>query len=66
MQIGDIVTIKTKHYGIKTGVLIEEYPKDMGPSEWLVSSDDHPRNIRANRVDLRLVNTMQEDNPMDD
>mgnify|MGYP003646341212 FL=1 len=50
MQIGTKVSVKTKHYGIKTGTVI-----DHASYGWIIKSDDHPRNIAARIEDIKII-----------
>lgn len=54
MKVGDLVTIRTKHYGDKIGFLAEKIVDSWGES-WVVSSTDHPRDIIAEKIDIRLL-----------
>ena len=54
MKVGDLVTVKTKHYGDKMGVLVEKIVDSWGES-WIVSPTDHPRDIIAEKIDVRLL-----------
>ena len=51
MQIGCKVSVKTKHYGIKTGTVIE--PRSV--MVWIIKPDDHPRNIAARIEDIKII-----------
>jgi len=51
MNIGNKVRVKTKHYGIKTGTIIEA----RSALVWLIKPDDHPRNIVANIEDIKII-----------
>ena len=51
MQIGCKVSVKTKHYGIKTGTII-----DHAYYGWIIKPDDHPRNIAARLEDIKIIN----------
>jgi len=52
MQIGTKVSVKTKHYGIKTGTVIEA----RSAMVWIIKPDDHPRNIAARIEDIKIIN----------
>jgi len=58
MKIGNKVSVKTKHYGEKIGVIIEARPNKEWPqmSEYLIKPDDHPRNIIARTEDIKIIN----------
>ena len=51
MQIGCKVSVKTKHYGIKTGTVIE--PRSVWV--WIIKLDDHPRQIAALIEDIKII-----------
>ena len=54
MKVGNIVRVKTKFYGVKTGIVIEKIEDSYGES-WVVMAHDHPRNIVADARDLTEV-----------
>ena len=54
MNAGDLVRVKTKHYGEKTGFVIEKVEDSWGVS-WLVAPTDHPRNIMAEPHDMKVI-----------
>ena len=51
MKIGSKVSVETKHYGIKTGTII-----DHASYGWIIKPDDHPRNIVAMIEDIQTIN----------
>ena len=51
---GDVVVVQTKHYGTKTGVIIEPWYSPLG-TEWLVKPFDHKRNIICQSCDLKVI-----------
>ena len=51
MQIGTKVSVETKHYGIKTGTVIEA----RSAMVWIIKPDDHPRNIAARIEDIKII-----------
>ena len=53
-SVGNIVVVNTKHYGSKTGVIIEPWCSELGV-EWLVKPFFHKRNIICSSVDLKLI-----------
>ena len=55
MKIGTKVSVKTKHYGIKTGTLIAEGFMNHGQPYCLIKADDHPRNIAAAPKDIKVI-----------
>ena len=56
MKIGDLVKVKTKHYGTKLALVIEPHYSSLGV-EWVVKplGLDHPRNILCFPCDLEVV-----------
>jgi hypothetical protein len=56
VKAGDLVKVKTKHYGVKIVFLAEKIVDSWGES-WIVSPTDHPRDIIAEKIDLRLVSS---------
>jgi len=50
MEIGSKVSVKTKHYGTKTGTVIEH-----ASFGWIIKPDDHPRNIAAAEKDIKII-----------
>ena len=54
MQVGDLVKVKTKHYGDKTGFVIGKVEDSRGIS-WLIAPTDHPRNIIADPQDMKVI-----------
>jgi len=54
VQVGDLVKVKTKHYGEKIGFLSEKVEDSWGVS-WLVTPTDHPRNIMAEPQDMKVI-----------
>ncbi len=50
MKIGTKVQVNTKHYGTKTGKIIM-YARE----GWIIKPDDHPRNIIAQRQDIKVI-----------
>ncbi len=54
LKPGDVVVVQTKHYGTKTGVIIEECFGHAG-TEWLVKPFDHKRKIICQSCDLTVV-----------
>ena len=55
MEIGSKVSVKTKHYGLKTGTLVAEGFMNHGQPYWIIKPDDHPRNIAAAEKDIKLI-----------
>ena len=54
MQVGDLVKVETKHYGEKTGFIIEKVEDSYGVS-WLVAPTDHPNNIMSLPQDMKVI-----------
>ena len=52
IEIGSKVSIKTKHYGIKTGTVIDFAS---GFAWWIIKLDDHPRQVAAVREDIKII-----------
>ena len=50
MKIGNKVSVKTKHYGTKTGTIVEH-----ASFGWIIKPDDHPRNIAADIKDIKVI-----------
>ena len=56
MKVGDLVKVKTRHYGIKLGVLVESYHRpDWKGDEWRVKMLDHARDVHAAGCDIEVV-----------
>ena len=55
MKIGTKVSVKTKHYGIKTGTLVQYARPTHGQPYWIIKPDDHPRNIAARIEDIKII-----------
>ena len=57
MKVGDLVSVRTKHYGTKLGVLVQSYHRpDWRGGEWRVKMLDHPRDVHAAECDLEVLN----------
>ena len=54
MKAGDLVNVKTKHYGTKIGFLVEKIVDSYGEG-WMVISTDHPRQIYSDCKDLEVI-----------
>ena len=54
MQVGDLVKVRTKHYGVKIGFVIEKVEDSYGVS-WMVAPTDHPRNIMSEPQDIEVI-----------
>ena len=55
MKIGTKVSVKTKHYGIKTGTLVQYARPTHGQPYWIIKPDDHPRDIAAVKQDIKVL-----------
>jgi len=56
VQVGDLVSVKTSHYGTKLGVLAESYHRpDWRGDEWRVKMLDQTRDIHAAECDLEVI-----------
>ena len=58
MQIGTKVSVKTKHFGTKTGTVIDFASAghlDCFFGWWIIKPDDHPRNIAARIEDIKII-----------
>ena len=52
IEIGSKVSVKTKHYGIKTGTVIDFAS---GFAWWIIRLDDHPRHVAAVIEDIKII-----------
>ena len=52
IEIGSKVSVKTKHYGIKTGTVIDFAS---GFAWWINKLDDHPREVAEVREDIKII-----------
>ena len=50
VEIGNRVSVKTKHFGTKSGTII-----DHASYGWVIKPDDHPRNISARIEDIKII-----------
>ena len=53
MKVGDLVKVKTKHYGIELGVLVKKLR--LRDEHWQVKMFNHPRDIFAMPNDLEVI-----------
>jgi len=53
MKVGDLVKVKTKHYGIELGVLVRKLR--LRDIHWLVKMFNHPCDIYATPSDLEVI-----------
>jgi hypothetical protein len=54
MKVGDLVRVKTKHYGTKTGFLSEKVTDSYGEG-WMVIPTNHPRQIYSEPCDIEVI-----------
>tara|TARA_Y100000592_G_scaffold88864_1_gene145263 strand:+ start:1148 stop:1342 length:195 start_codon:yes stop_codon:yes gene_type:complete len=56
MKVGDLVKVKTRHYGTKLGVLVKSYHRpDWKGDEWRVKMLDHARDVHAAGCDIEVI-----------
>ena len=53
MKVGDLVSVKTKHYGTKLGVLVK--PLRLRDAHWQVKMLNHSIDVYAMPVDLEVI-----------
>ena len=51
MKVGDLVKVKTKHYGVKIGLVVKH-----GMDGYFIHHSNHPRMIIASEEDCEVVN----------
>ena len=54
MKLGDLVKVKTKHYGVKFGFLSEKVVDSYGVG-WMVTPTNHPRQIYSDPQDIEVI-----------
>ena len=54
MKVGDLVKVKTKHYGEKIGFLSEKVVDSYGEG-WMVISTNHPNMIYSEPCDIEVI-----------
>jgi hypothetical protein len=54
VKVGDLVWVKTKHYGTKIGFLSEKVIDSYGEG-WMVIPTNHPRQIYSDPRDLEVI-----------
>jgi hypothetical protein len=54
MKIGDLVKVKTKHYGAKIGFLSEKVVDSYGEG-WMITPTNHPRQIYSDTQDIEVI-----------
>ena len=50
MQVGDLVKVKTKHYGAKIGLVVKH-----GMDGYFIRPSNHPRMIIAREEDCEVI-----------
>ena len=60
MQVGDLVSVRTKHYGTKLGLIVENVADSawgyFSDTPWRVKMLDHPRDVYAAPCDVEVIN----------
>ena len=51
MKVGDLVKVKTKHYGTKIGLIVKH-----GMDGYFIQPVDHPRMIIGRKEDCEVIN----------
>ena len=54
MKVGDLVKVKTKHYGVKIGLLSEKVVDSYGEG-WMVIPTNHPNMIYSELCDIEVI-----------
>ena len=54
MKVGDLVKVKTKHYGAKIGFLSEKVVDSYGEG-WMITPTNHPRQIYSDSQDIEVI-----------
>ena len=54
MKIGDLVKVKTKHYGTMIAVVVGEHFSNLG-RDWIVQPNNHPRQVVCSPYDLEVI-----------
>jgi hypothetical protein len=55
MKSGDLVVVKSKHYGYKSGIILKPW-FDQTETLWLVQPFDHKRQIVCHPSDITVIN----------
>ena len=56
MKVGNLVKVKTEHYGEKYGLIVSvNERRDDGFAAWLIRPFDHPRDIYANPCNVTII-----------
>ena len=63
MQVGDLVSVKTKHYGTKLGLVVENMAGSawgyFSDTPWRVKMLDHLRDVHAAGCDIEVISESQ-------
>ena len=54
MKIGDLVKVKTKHYGTMIAIVVSEHFSNSG-RDWIVQPNNHPRQVVCSACDLEVL-----------
>ena len=54
MKIGDLVKVRTKHYGTMTAIVVREHFSNLG-RQWIVQPSNHPRQVVCSLCDLEVI-----------
>tara|TARA_R110001599_G_scaffold310471_1_gene517613 strand:+ start:1002 stop:1193 length:192 start_codon:yes stop_codon:yes gene_type:complete len=54
MKAGDIVVVETKHYGYKTGIILQPW-FDQDETMWLVEPFNHSRQLICHPTDITVI-----------
>ena len=54
MKVGDLVKVKTKHYGTMVAVVVGEHFSNLG-RDWIVQPNNHPRQVVCSLCDLEVI-----------
>jgi len=56
VKVGDLVSVKTRNYGTKLGVIVESYNRpDWRGGEWRVHLLAEPRDVHAAGCDIEVI-----------
>ena len=64
MKVGNLVKVKTKHYGEKFGLIVGIDDGSKRYPVWRIRPFDHPRDIYAVRRDIEVVSETALCSPM--
>jgi len=54
MKVGNLVKVKTKHYGTMIAVVVKKHFSSLG-TEWIVHPINHPRQVICSPCDLEVI-----------